>query len=242
MPRPLNDESYGKPRRRAPQPDATPLAAARRRIDLNAPHPRRKALRRLFQRSAVPEMLRGQHWGQPLPGDLSARLLDVARATPEALLARLHSQPDGLGASQAATIRRRTGPNEIARAERVAWPLHLWHCYRNPFNLLLSALAAVSGLTHDARAAMVILAMVALSTLMRFGQEARSQRAAEALRGRVGNRVTVLRRVVGAAPHETELAVEHLVPGDVVRLAAGDMFRPTCACSRRRTCSPTSRR
>ena len=55
----------------------------------------------------------------------------------------------------------------------------------------------MSALTHDPRAAGVILAMVALSTLMRFVQEARSQRAAEALRGRVGNKATVLRRADG---------------------------------------------
>ena len=68
--------------------------------------------------------------------------------------------------------------------------------------------------------------MVALSTLMRFVQEARSQRAAEALRSRVGNKATVLRRAAaarGAPPHEVELPVEQLVPGDVLRLAAGDI-------------------
>ena len=192
-----------------------------------APHRGRKALRRLFQRSAVPEMLRGRHWGQPVPGDLSAQLVDSARAEPAALLHRLHSHAQGLSAGQAAAIRRRSGANEIAREERVAWPLHLWHCYRNPFNLLLSALAAVSGLTHDLHAATVILTMVALSTLMRFVQESRSQRAAEALRGRVGNKATVLRRAspkAGGASHEVELPVEQLVPGDVLRLAAGDMI------------------
>ena len=188
------------------------------------PHRGRKALRRLFQRSAVPEMLRGRHWGQPLPGDLAARLLESARADPAALLQRLHSHAEGLSSSQASAIRRRSGANEIAREEHVAWPLHLWHCYRNPFNLLLSSLAAVSGLTHDLHAATVILAMVALSTLMRFVQEARSQRAAEALRGRVGNKATVLRRIRGSASHEVELPVEQLVPGDVLRLAAGDMI------------------
>jgi len=169
-------------------------------------------------------MLRGRHWGQPVPGDLSARLLDSARAEPASLLQRLHSHADGLSANQAAAIRRASGANEIAREARVAWPLHLWHCYRNPFNLLLSTLAAVSGLTHDLHASVVILAMVALSTLMRFVQEARSQRAAEALRSRVGNKATVLRRGRDGTPHEIELPVEQLVPGDMIKLAAGDMI------------------
>ena len=76
--------------------------------------------------------------------------------SPTALLQRLHSHADGLSASQAAAIRRRSGSNEVAREAQVPWPLHLWHCYRNPFNLLLSALAAVSALTDDPRAAVVI--------------------------------------------------------------------------------------
>ena len=236
---------------RAPWSAAQVLSSGAR---LEVPHRGRKALRRLFQRSAVPEMLRGRHWGQPVPDDVSARLLESARADSDALLKNLHSHAEGLSTSQAAAIRRRSGTNEIAREERVPWPQHLWHCYRNPFNLLLSALAAVSALTHDPRSAGVILAMVALSTLMRFVQEARSQRAAEALRRRVGNRATVLRRASpppdhpkagdatfggrvaakpqargpspaqGGASHEVELPVEQLVPGDVLRLAAGDMI------------------
>jgi P-type Mg2+ transporter len=186
-----------------------------------APHRGRKALRRLFQRSAVPQMLRGRHWGRPLPAELVSPLLDAARADPEALLKQLHSHADGLSAAQARAMRRKSGRNEVAREAPVPWPLHLWHCYRNPFNLLLSALAAVSAFTHDARAALVIGAMVALSTLMRFVQEARAHRSAEALRGRVGNRATVLRR--GHVPAQLELPITQLVPGDIVKLAAGDM-------------------
>ncbi len=66
--------------------------------------------------------------------------------------------------------------------------------YRNPFNLLLTVLAAVSWLTEDIKATVVIGAMVLLSTLIRFVQEGPLQpcsRAAEAL---VGNTARVLRR------------------------------------------------
>ena len=49
--------------------------------------------------------------------------------------------------------------------------MRLWHCYRNPFNLLLTVLAAVSYLSADTKANVVIGAMVALSTLIRFVQE-----------------------------------------------------------------------
>jgi P-type Mg2+ transporter len=184
---------------------------------------RRKGLFRHFQRSPVPEMLRGRHLGKPVPVDITQALLDAARAEPAAVLAQLDSQADGLSKAQAAAIRRRVGANEVAREPPVSWWVHLWHCYRNPFNLLLTVLIAVSGLTHDRQAALVIGAMVALSTLLRFGEETRSHRAAEALRSRVSNTTTVLRRGNGATP-ETELPIIQLVPGDVVRLSAGDMI------------------
>ena len=90
-------------------------------------------------------------------------------------------------------MRRRFGANEIAREAPVGWPLPPWHRYRDPFKLLPSALAALSALNHDPHAAAAILAMVALSVLMRFARESRSQGAAQALRGRVGNQATVLR-------------------------------------------------
>ncbi|MEN3033096.1 cation-transporting P-type ATPase, partial [Chromobacterium amazonense] len=77
------------------------------------------------------------------------------------------------------------------------WWRHLWQCYRNPFNLLLTVLAAVSWLTEDIKATVVIGAMVLLSTLIRFVQEGRSNRAAERLKALVGNTARVLRRNPG---------------------------------------------
>jgi len=73
---------------------------------------------------------------------------------------------------------------------------HLWHCYANPFNLLLTTLAVVSYLTEDAGATIVIGLMVLLSTAIRFVQEGRSHRAAEGPKSMVGNKATVLRSTI----------------------------------------------
>ena len=72
-----------------------------------------------------------------------------------------------------------------------AW-LHLWHCYKNPFNLLLTALAAPSWLTQVAKATVVIGAMVVLSTVIRFVQEGRSSRAAASLKAPISNTAAML--------------------------------------------------
>lgn len=73
--------------------------------------------------------------------------------------------------------------------------MHLWTCYRNPFNLLLTVLGIVSYSTEDLFAAGVIALMVGISTLLNFIQEARSTKAADALKAMVSNTATVLRVV-----------------------------------------------
>jgi Mg2+-importing ATPase len=49
--------------------------------------------------------------------------------------------PDGLTEAEADAIREHSGPNEVEHEKPLTWPVHLWHCYKNPFNLLLTLLA-----------------------------------------------------------------------------------------------------
>jgi len=42
----------------------------------------------------------------------------------------------------------RSGPNEVAHEKPLPWWLHLWHCYKNPFNLLLTVLAVGVRVAH----------------------------------------------------------------------------------------------
>jgi len=162
---------------------------------------------------------------------LAPDLLAVARDPADAVLHRLQSRADGLDADEAARRLARDGPNDIAHEKPLPGWLHLWRCYLNPFNLLLTALAALSFVSADASATVVIAAMVALSTLIRFVQEGRSHRAAEGLRAMVSNTASVIRRPAGggagaAAP--AELAQRDLVAGDIVALSAGDMIPADC--------------
>lgn len=67
--------------------------------------------------------------------------------------------------------------------------------------------------------------MVFLSALLRFWQEYRSNKAADALRAMVRNKATVLRRDQEASqPRVSEIPMSHVVPGDIVHLSAGDMI------------------
>ena len=183
---------------------------------------RRRRAQGYFGRHALGDSLSRRGPAPATPDALAQALLQAARDDPAAAIARLKSHADGLSAREAAARLARHGPNEVAHEKPVPAWLHLWHCYRNPFNLLLTALATLSYLTEDAKATLVIGAMVLLSTLIRFVQEGRSHRAAEGLKALVGNRATVIRRggkqaSAGAnAPQRRELPIRELVPGDLV--------------------------
>jgi Mg2+-importing ATPase len=175
---------------------------------------------------------------------LGEDLLAAGQGAPAAALARLQSRADGLDAGEAVRRLARDGPNEIHHEPPLPVWLHLWHCYLNPFNVLLSVLALLSFFSGDAKATLVIASMVGLSTVIRFVQEGRSQRAAESLRTLVRSTASVIRRAPAAvaattaAPTPTttaapptqgqEIALRDLVAGDIVVLSAGDMIPADC--------------
>jgi len=209
--------------------------------ELYAGFVRARGISRHFRRFTLFEsLLRDTASREALP-PLADALLKASASTPEQVLAMLASHPNGLTESQAAEIRMRVGPNEVGHDKPLRWYVHLWHCYRNPFNLLLTVLATISYLTEDVRATIVIGAMVLLSTLIRFFQETRSSKAADRLKEMVSTTATVLRRdpaeiaaeearrffqavLRPKPPRRLEIPLKRLVPGDVVALSAGDMI------------------
>jgi Mg2+-importing ATPase len=195
---------------------------------------RRRALKH-FGRHPLLDTLAGRGPTEAVPDHLAGDLMLVARDAPAAAIVRLESHEDGLSAPEAAERLARNGPNEVDHEKPLLWWLHLWHCYQNPFNLLLTVLAVVSYLSGDAKATTVIGVMVVLSTGIRFVQEGRSHRAAESLRSMVGNTATVLRRDLGHAaadardaPKQLEIPLRDVAPGDLVVLSAGDMIPADC--------------
>ena len=159
-----------------------------------------------------------------VPAALGQDVLTAARDEPVAALARLQSRPEGLDDAEAARRLAKDGPNEVQHEPPLPGWLHLWRCYLNPFNLLLTALALLSFFSGDAKATVVIGVMVALSTVIRFVQEGRSHRAAEGLRALVSTTATVIRRPAG----QHDIPLRELVAGDVVALSAGDMIPADC--------------
>ncbi|MEW5791653.1 MAG: magnesium-translocating P-type ATPase [Pseudomonadota bacterium] len=206
---------------------------------------RTRRLARHFRRLALLDTLAQTGVSREIPPALTQTLIGAATVETDALLRQLDSHADGLSESQAETVRARIGLNEVEYEKPLPWWVHLWHSYKNPFNLLLTLLAVISYLTEDMKGSVVIGTMVVLSTLLRFWQEAKSNKAADALKAMVSNTATVLRcdpsedaapifeQHDGAHLHvkdakRIELPIKLLVPGDVIVLSAGDMIPADC--------------
>ncbi|OAT29115.1 Mg(2+) transport ATPase, P-type [Buttiauxella ferragutiae ATCC 51602] len=180
--------------------------------------------RRLIQRDLMPDD-NTIALAQEVPASLSESCLKYAHASEEQLYRDFHSHPEGLNAREVENALEQHGSNQIPAQKPSPWWVHLWMCYRNPFNILLTILGIVSYSTEDMFAAGVIALMVAIATLLNFVQEARSTKAADTLKAMVSNTATVLRVVDETGENAfIEIPLERLVPGDIVKLAAGDMI------------------
>ncbi|EPN1633067.1 magnesium-translocating P-type ATPase [Cronobacter dublinensis] len=152
----------------------------------------------------------------------------------EQTLARLQSDARGLTAQEACARLKTCGPNEVAHDNAPPALVQLLQAFNNPFIYVLMALALISFVTDyayplragqetDLTGVTIIVTMVLLSGLLRFWQEFRTNKAAQALKAMVRTTATVLRRPgLDEESEKQVIAVEALVPGDIVLLSAGD--------------------
>lgn len=141
-------------------------------------------------------------------------------------LVLLDATANGLTAEQATERLYASGPNTI-EAPTKTLARRIADAFIDPFAGILAALALVSLYIdvlavpepqRDPSTVIVIGTMLLVSGGMKFIQEARSGNAAEALKDLVSNTCTALRD-----GGRIEIPFDELVPGDVIRLSAGDM-------------------
>jgi len=151
--------------------------------------------------------------------EVSQRVAESASLEASVLLEQLKTSLDGLSEEEAARRLEEHGPNALASDQQRGLTLLLWRSILNPLVILLVALAGVSFITGDVRAATMMLVMIVLGVGLKLMQEARADTAAAKLKAMISVTATVLR---GGQPRE--LPISRLVPGDIVTLAAGDMI------------------
>ena len=124
----------------------------------------------------------------------------------------------GLTSEAAAALFAKFGPNDPAPHEHRSAVLELFHLFANPLVLILLIAAVSSAALGDATDAGIIIAIVALSNMLDFAQTHRSQKAIEQLQARVAPQATVRRDGQWQVIRRTDV-----VPGDELRLSAGDL-------------------
>ena len=171
---------------------------------------------------------------------LSMRAMREAQNNIDTTLANFRTSLSGLSEAEALERLARDGPNHVAHEKRPHALVQFLLAFRNPFIAVLILLAAISSVTDiilplrsaedpEYTGVTIIVTMVILSALLRFWQEFRSGKAADALKAMVRTTATVLRKQERGPDRSTEakiveVSMAQLVAGDIVKLSAGDMI------------------
>ena len=154
---------------------------------------------------------------------VSPKLIRAASIAPAEVLSEFKSSPEGLTEEEARRRLEAFGPNVVAHERRFTHLRIFVKACLNPLVILLSVLAVISFATAESTSDLVsgvlMVAMVVLGVSLRFVQEARADAAAAKLKAMIHVTATVIRE-----GKEREIPLAELVPGDVVKLAAGDMI------------------
>lgn len=162
-----------------------------------------------------------QHKGaQSLPASNTARPVEAywSRAAAD-LLSALGTSAAGLSSLEAASRLAKGGPNAVGSASKSTAFGTFIRQFRSPLVLILVFAAGVSSVVGEASEATIIGLIVLASCFLSFTQEYGASRAMDALKQRVSRKVTVVRGAV-----EATVSAEDIVPGDVIRLSAGNLI------------------
>jgi Mg2+-importing ATPase len=161
------------------------------------------------------------------------KLTEISQNNSDVFLSILSSNTDGLTTVQVNERQKQFGLNEIHHEKAPSWFAQLLHSFIFPFNAVLMIIAIITYLTDvlfanaqekDYKTIILLCVMILLSSLIRFWQEFRSNKAAETLKGMIKTTANVLRKETG----RQEINISELVPGDMIYLSAGDMIPADC--------------
>ncbi len=160
-------------------------------------------------------------------------LRKIASSNSDVFFDLLVSDKNGLSENEVIDKTKIYGRNEIAHEQAPAWYIQFLTAFLNPFIGVLIIIAIISFVMNvmmaqegeeDYKEVIIVGVMVMLSSLIRFWQEYSSNKAAQKLKGMVKTTATVLRQPIG----KIEINIDHIVPGDIVLLSAGDMIPADC--------------
>jgi Mg2+-importing ATPase len=130
----------------------------------------------------------------------------------------LPATPAGLTTEEARRRLRLYGPNTLVHESRFAALLSFFGFFRNPLVVILVIASGVSLALGEHVGGLIILAIVLFSVVLNFLMEFQARHAVEDIQKQIALTAAVVRD-----GREQELPTAELVPGDIVRLNAGDL-------------------
>jgi P-type Mg2+ transporter len=154
---------------------------------------------------------------------ITADLKQLIAMNADQVLAQLASTPDGLTNSEAGKRQEEFGKNEITRKSyRSVFTQAMLHAM-NPLVAILIAAALISAFTGNIASAVIIITIIIISISLDYIQSHRALVAVKQLQEKIAPTATVCRDHVWM-----EIPTRELVPGDVIRLSAGDLIPADC--------------
>jgi Mg2+-importing ATPase len=134
------------------------------------------------------------------------------------LFSLLQATPAGLTTEEASRRLRLYGPNSLVRESRFAALFSFFGFFANPLVVILVVASGVSLALGEHVGGLIIITIVLFSVLLNFLMEFQARHAVEQIQKQIAVTAAVMRD-----GSEQELPVAELVPGDIVRLKAGDL-------------------
>lgn len=161
--------------------------------------------------------------------DFRERLLTFSKLSFAEVIRKLRTDFDtGLNDEEVEYGHERYGYNEIESTNKDTWYKRLYGSFITPFNIILCIIITISFFTDyyfasednkDLTSVVVIGVMIFLSGILDFIQDTKSSKANEKLKNMIRTTTTVLRN-----NNRIEVALNDVVPGDIVILSAGSII------------------
>ena len=158
--------------------------------------------------------------------EVEKTLLELSAMEQKDLFAKYETDEYGLDPVQAADRLEEYGRNIIDFGKEKNLAVRIKDAIINPFNIVLLVVAMITFVTDVVLAEepsfatfIMLVAVIIISATISFIQEEKSNNAAKKLQGMITTKLDVIRNDV-----EIEVDIEELVPGDIVKLASGDMI------------------
>ena len=154
------------------------------------------------------------------------QLAAISKLDEASVFAQFKTDADGLNPVEASDRLEEYGRNIIDTGNENSLAKRLCEAIINPFNVVLLIVAAVTLVTDVIIAEkpswatfLMLIFVVAVSGIISFVQSEKSNSAAQKLQSMITNKIDVIRNGIS-----TEISIEEAVPGDIVKLASGDMI------------------